>query len=90
MRHPIQTFDSEKLGLIKVGKRGRELPDGWIEAKDEVLVAIVMRYLFDQILNQPFSVLLSCEERDLIASIETAMSRTHPEKGMTMHPEYLS
>ncbi|PMD42776.1 hypothetical protein L207DRAFT_632502 [Hyaloscypha variabilis F] len=42
--------------------RFRSQPMRWIEAKEHVLVAVVMRYLYERILNQLFSVLLNPEE----------------------------
>lgn len=53
----------------------------WIEAKEHVLVAVVMRYLFTQILNQSFSVLLSDGERDFLTTIQNSMENMELQKG---------
>ena len=65
-------------------------PDRWIEAKEHVLIATVVGYVVEEILNQPFSVLLRHGERDLLVSIETAMARTQPKRGKKPPPEYLN
>ncbi|KAH6671164.1 hypothetical protein B0J14DRAFT_656150 [Halenospora varia] len=48
----------------------------WIDAKEHVLVAAVMRYLYERILNQPFSILLLPEERNFLANIQIGMEDT--------------
>ena len=58
----------------------------WIEAKEHVLVAVVMRYLFTQILNQSFSVLLGDDERDFLATIQNSMENMELQKGKFVVP----
>lgn len=54
----------------------------WIEAKEHVLVAAVMRYLFDRILDQCFSVLLRSEERDFLVTIQNSMENMDLQKDL--------
>jgi hypothetical protein len=54
----------------------------WIDAKEHVLVAVVMRYLYERILNQPFSILLHPEERNFLANIQVGMENTRLQKDL--------
>ncbi|KAH8807945.1 hypothetical protein F5884DRAFT_349945 [Xylogone sp. PMI_703] len=54
----------------------------WIDAKEHILVAVVMRYLYQQILNQHFSILLYPEERDFLANIQAGMGNTRLRKDL--------
>lgn len=56
-------------------------PRRWIEAKEHILVAVVMRYLFDQILNQSFSAIISDGGRNFLATIQNSMENMEPQKG---------
>jgi hypothetical protein len=55
----------------------------WIEAKEHVLVAVVMRYLYERILDQPFSVLLNPEECNFLADVQAGMEDTRLQQGET-------
>jgi hypothetical protein len=53
----------------------------WTEPKEHVLVAVVMRYVYERILTQGFSVLLTPDERSTLASIEKGLHDPRLEKG---------
>ena len=53
----------------------------WAEPKEHVLVAVVMRYVYEWILTQDFSVLLTPEERSNLASIEKGLKDPRLQKG---------
>jgi hypothetical protein len=59
-------------------------PNLWTEAKEHVLVAVVMRYIFDRILHKPFSVLLGYDEQDFLTAIQNSMGNMEPQKGELM------
>ena len=63
--------------------RFQSQPMRWIDAKEHVLVAAVMRYLYERILNQPFSILLQPEERNFLTNIQIGMEDTRLQKGET-------
>ena len=56
-------------------------PNRWTEAKEHVLVAMVMRYILDRILHKPFSVLLGDGEQNFLAAIQNSMGNMEPQKG---------
>lgn len=53
----------------------------WTEPKEHVLVAVVMRYVYERILTQGFSVLLTPEERSTLSSIEKGLEDPRLQKG---------
>ena len=57
-----------------------------IELKEHVLAAIVMRYLFDGILNRPLSILLKEGEEGLLKDICESMATMDPPKGSLPNP----
>jgi hypothetical protein len=59
----------------------------WIEAKEHVIAAVVMRYLFDRVLNQSFSVLLDDQEQHFLATIQSSMENMEVQKGELQAPE---
>lgn len=56
-----------------------------IDVKEHVLAAILMRYLFDEILNRPLSILLKEEEEGFLNSIYENMATMEPPKGNLSH-----
>ncbi len=60
----------------------------WI-AKEHVLVAVVMQYLFTQILNQSFSVLLGDDERHFLATIQNSMENMELQKGNSRYLKHV-
>ena len=55
------------------------------DVKEHVLAAILMRYLFDEILNRPLSILLKEEEEGLLNGIYENMATMEPPKGKLSH-----
>lgn len=53
----------------------------WMEAKEYILEAVVMRYLIDQVLNKPFSILLADSQLDFLVAVEKSMRTMEPKKG---------
>jgi hypothetical protein len=62
----------------------------WSDAKEHVLVAVIMRYLYERILNQPFSILLHPEERNFLANIQVGMEDTRLQKGETPSQKFFN
>jgi hypothetical protein len=60
-----------------------------VEFKDRILEAIVMRHLFDGILNQSWPILLKEGEEDLLTRIYESLATTDPPKGNLPYPGYL-
>jgi hypothetical protein len=61
--------------------RFQSKPNCWTDAKEYVLEAVVMRYIFDRILQKPFSVLLGDSEQHFLAAIQNSMGNMEPQKG---------
>lgn len=73
-----------KTILKRFQLRTREL----VDLKEHVLAAVVMRYLFDGILNRPLSILLKEEEEGLLKDIYQSMATMDPPKGNLPHLLY--
>jgi thiamine phosphate synthase YjbQ (UPF0047 family) len=56
-----------------------------IDLKEHILAAIVMRNVFDGILNRPLSILLKEDEEGLLTSIYESMATMNPPKGNLPH-----
>ncbi|KIM95285.1 hypothetical protein OIDMADRAFT_148926 [Oidiodendron maius Zn] len=72
-------------GVESILKRFQLKAQELIELKEHILAAIVMRYLFDEILNRPFSNLLKEGEEDLLTAIYESMATMEPPKGNLLH-----
>ncbi|KAG4432938.1 hypothetical protein IFR05_011584 [Cadophora sp. M221] len=72
-------------GVESILKRFQLKAQDLIELKEHILAAIVMRYLFDAILNRPFSNLLNEEEEGLLTAIYESMTTMDPPKGNLLH-----
>lgn len=73
-------------GVETILKRFQLKAQDLIELKEHILAAIVMRCLFDGILNYSLSILLKEEEEGLLAAIYESMATMHPAKGNLPHP----
>jgi hypothetical protein len=72
-------------GVKSILKRFQGKARDLVDVKEHVLAAILMRYLFDEILNRPLSILLTEEEEGLFNSIYENMATTDPPKGKLPH-----
>lgn len=72
-------------GVETILKRFQQKSQDLIELKEHVLAAIVMRYLFDGILNHPFSILLKKDEEVLLTDIYKSMTAVDPQNGNFPH-----
>lgn len=59
----------------------RSRPDLINNAKDQVLIAVIMRYVCDKILNQNYPVWLHKDQKVLFYDIENSMKELEPRKG---------
>jgi hypothetical protein len=73
-------------GVETILKRFQLKAQDLIELKEHVLAAIVMRHLFDGILNRLLSTLLREEEEGLLTDIYESMATMDPPKGNLPHP----
>jgi hypothetical protein len=73
-------------GVESILKRFQLKVQELIELKEHILAAIVMRYLFDAILNRPFSNLLKEAEEGFLTAIYESMATMDPRKGNLLHP----
>ena len=73
-------------GVEIILKRFQLKAQDLIELKEHILAAIVMRYLFDAILNHPLSILLKEEEEGLLSAIYESIAIMDPPKGNLPHP----
>jgi hypothetical protein len=55
------------------------------DAKDQVLIAVIMRYICDRILNCRYSVWLAKDHKDLLYDIEESTKELEPKKGKSQH-----
>jgi hypothetical protein len=72
-------------GVERILKRFQGKSQDLIDVKEHVLAAILMRYLFDGILNRPLSILLMEEEEGLLNGIYENMATMDPPKGNLSH-----
>lgn len=68
-------------GVITILNKFQLKAQELVDLKEYVLAAVVMRYLFDEILNRPFSILLKDEEEGLLNAIYEKMATMNPPKG---------
>jgi len=59
----------------------RRQSNRWDEAKDQLLIAIIMRYIFDRILSRPYPLGLSGEGQAVLDRIEKNMESLEPRRG---------
>ena len=72
-------------GMGSILKRFQWKAQDLTDVKEHVLAAILMRYLFDEILNRPLSILLKEEEEGLLNGIYENMATMEPPKGKISH-----
>jgi hypothetical protein len=56
-------------------------PNRWDDAKDQLLIAIIMRYVVDKIISRPYPLGLSQEDQALLAKIEDSLNNLEPRRG---------
>jgi hypothetical protein len=87
-------LDNEQLGCDRIGgdiplgyecilNNFRSQPNRWDDAKDQVLVAVIMRYVFDNILCHSFPVWLHGDHKVLLHDIEKAIENLEPKRGQS-------
>jgi hypothetical protein len=59
----------------------RQQSNRWDDAKDQLLIAIITRYIFDRILSRPYPLGLSGEGQALLDKIEKNMESLEPRRG---------
>ncbi|KFY86900.1 hypothetical protein V500_07320 [Pseudogymnoascus sp. VKM F-4518 (FW-2643)] len=72
-------------GMGSILKRFQWKAQDLTDVKEHVLAAILMRYLFDEILNRPLSILLKEEEEGLLNGIYENMATMEHPKGKISH-----
>lgn len=72
-------------GVGSILKRFQGEVQDLTDVKEHVLAAVLMRYLFDEILNRPLSILLKEEEEVLLNGIYENMATMEPPKGKMSH-----
>lgn len=77
-------------GVESILKRFQLKDRDLVELKEHVLAAILMRYLFDGILNHHLSILLKEEEEALLTDIYESMKTMDPPKGNLPHLSYVN
>ncbi|OBT43285.1 hypothetical protein VE00_06924 [Pseudogymnoascus sp. WSF 3629] len=88
-------IDSSSAGATARPEKFKEIllrfqskPDHWVEVKEKVLAAIIMRYVVDKVLCQPLSIFLSDREMDILTAIEISMGSMELKKAINSHPNF--
>jgi hypothetical protein len=76
-------------GVETILKRFQLKSQDLMELKEHVLAAVLMRYVFDRILNRPLSILLKEEEEALLIDIYESMMTMDPPKGNIPHLSFV-
>jgi hypothetical protein len=56
-------------------------PSRWDDAKDQLLISIIMRYVVEKILSRPYPLGLFRDGRSLLSDIEKSMESLEPRRG---------